>query len=149
MEVGRGNVATVVVTRGTLKQGDFLYAGGAFCRVKSRFVHTNKTLKNVIPGSPVDIIGWDESPNSGDQFVAVKNQKEAKAKAEADAAAMVEEMMGGLEEDMEETAEEPAEEAVAETEEVEAPEGEEATEEATEEHAEADHSEEDHSEEAH
>ena len=82
MEVGRGNVATVVVTRGTLKQGDFLYAGGAFCRVKSMFDHTNKVLKNVIPGSPVDIIGCDESPNSGDQFVAVKSQKEAKAKAE-------------------------------------------------------------------
>ena len=82
MEVGRGNVATVVVTRCTLKQGDFLYAGGAFCRVKSMFDHTNKVLKNVIPGSPVDIIGWDESPNSGDQFVAVKSQKEAKAKAE-------------------------------------------------------------------
>ena len=82
MEVGRGNVATVVVTRGTVKQGDFLYAGGAFCRVKSMFDHTNKVLKNVIPGSPVDIIGWDESPNSGDQFVAVKSQKEAKAKAE-------------------------------------------------------------------
>jgi translation initiation factor IF-2 len=82
MEVGRGNVATVVVTRGTLKQGDFLYAGAAFCRVKSMFDHTNKVLKNVIPGSPVDIIGWDESPNSGDQFVAVKSQKEAKAKAE-------------------------------------------------------------------
>ena len=82
MEVGRGNVATVVVTRGTLKQGDFLYAGGAFCRVKSMFDHTNKVLNNVIPGSPVDIIGWDESPNSGDQFVAVKNQKEAKSKAD-------------------------------------------------------------------
>ncbi|MGI9572392.1 MAG: translation initiation factor IF-2, partial [Candidatus Actinomarinaceae bacterium] len=82
METGRGNVATVVVTRGTLKQGDFLYAGGAFCRVKSMFDHTNKILKNVIPGSPVDIIGWDESPNSGDQFVAVKNQKDAKSKAE-------------------------------------------------------------------
>ena len=82
MEVGRGNVATVVVTRGTLKQGDFLYAGGAFCRVKSMFDLTNKVLNNVIPGSPVDIIGWDESPNSGDQFVAVKNQKEAKSKAD-------------------------------------------------------------------
>ena len=82
MEVGRGNVATVVVTRGTLKQGDFLYAGGAFCRIKSMFDHTNKILKKVIPGSPVDIIGWDESPNSGDQFVVVKNQKEAKSKAE-------------------------------------------------------------------
>ena len=82
MEVGRGNVATVIVTRGTLKQGDFLYAGHAFCRVKSMFDHNNKTVKSVEPGSPIDIIGWDESPTAGDQFVSVKNQKEAKAKAE-------------------------------------------------------------------
>ena len=82
MEVGRGNVATVIVTRGTLKQGDFLYAGQAFCRVKSMFDHKNKTVKSVEPGSPIDIIGWDESPTAGDQFVSVKNQKEAKAKAE-------------------------------------------------------------------
>ena len=82
MEVGRGNVATVIVTRGTLKQGDFLYAGQAFCRVKSMFDHNNKTVKSIEPGSPIDIIGWDESPTAGDQFVAVKNQKEAKAKAE-------------------------------------------------------------------
>ena len=82
MEVGRGNVATVIVTRGTLKQGDFLYAGQAFCRVKSMFDHNNKTHKVVEPGSPIDIIGWDESPTAGDQFVAVKNQKEAKSKAE-------------------------------------------------------------------
>ena len=82
MEVGRGNVATVIVTRGTLKQGDFLYAGQAFCRVKSMFDHNNKTVKSVEPGSPIDIIGWDETPTAGDQFVSVKNQKEAKAKAE-------------------------------------------------------------------
>jgi translation initiation factor IF-2 len=82
MEVGKGNVATVIVTRGTLKQGDFLYAGQAFCRIKSMFDHNNKVQKTVEPGSPIDIIGWDESPTAGDQFVAVKNQKEAKSKAE-------------------------------------------------------------------
>ena len=82
MEVGKGNVATVIVTRGTLKQGDFLYAGQAFCRVKSMFDHNNKIQKIVVPGSPVDLIGWDESPTAGDQFVAVKNQKLAKSKAE-------------------------------------------------------------------
>ncbi len=82
MEVGKGNVATVIVTRGTLNQGDFLYAGQAFCRIKSMFDHNNKVQKTVEPGSPIDIIGWDESPTAGDQFVAVKNQKEAKSKAE-------------------------------------------------------------------
>ena len=82
MEVGRGNVATVIVKRGTLKQGDFLYAGQAFCRVKSMFDHTNTQKKTVEPGTPIDLIGWDESPIAGDQFVVVKNQKLAKAKAE-------------------------------------------------------------------
>ena len=82
MEVGRGNVATVIVTRGTLKQGDFLYAGHAFCRVKSMFDHNNKTHKSIVPGSPIDIIGWDESPTAGDQFIVEKNQKIAKSKAE-------------------------------------------------------------------
>ena len=82
MEVGKGNVATVIVTRGTLKQGDFLYAGSAFCRVKSMFDHSNKILKTVIPGTPVDIMGWDKSPTAGDQFISVKSQKEAKTIAD-------------------------------------------------------------------
>ena len=82
MEVGKGNVATIIVKRGTLKSGDFIYAGSAFCRVKSVFDHNGKTLKSVTPGSPADIIGWDESPIAGDQFVAAKNQKIAKSKAE-------------------------------------------------------------------
>jgi len=82
MEVGKGNVATVIVTRGTLKQGDFLYAGSSFCRVKSMFDHTNKVLKTAIPGTPVDIMGWDNSPTAGDQFIAIKSQKEAKTIAD-------------------------------------------------------------------
>ena len=82
MEVGKGNVATVIVKRGTLKAGDFIYAGGAFCRVKSLFDHNGVTLKSVPPGSPADVIGWDTSPIAGDQFVAAKNQKTAKNKAE-------------------------------------------------------------------
>ena len=82
MEVGKGNVATVIVKRGTLKAGDFIYAGGAFCRVKSLFDHNGVTLKSVPPGSPADIIGWDTSPIAGDQFASAKNQKTAKNKAE-------------------------------------------------------------------
>ena len=82
MEVGKGNVATVIVTRGTLNQGDFLYAGGAFCRIKSMFDHSNKIMKVATPGTPVDIMGWDNSPTAGDQFISVKSQKEAKSLAE-------------------------------------------------------------------
>ena len=82
MEIGKGNVATVIVTRGTLNQGDFLYAGGAFCRIKSMFDHSNKIMKVATPGTPVDIMGWDNSPTAGDQFISVKSQKEAKSLAE-------------------------------------------------------------------
>ena len=82
MEVGKGNVATVIVTRGTLNQGDYLYAGSSFCRVKSMFDHSNKIMKEATPGTPVDIMGWDNSPTAGDQFISVKSQKEAKAVAE-------------------------------------------------------------------
>ena len=82
MEVGKGNVATVIVTRGTLNQGDYLYAGSTFCRVKSMFNHSNKIMKEATPGTPVDIMGWDNSPTAGDQFISVESQKEAKAIAE-------------------------------------------------------------------
>ena len=82
MEVGKGNVATVIVTRGTLNQGDYLYAGSSFCRVKSMFNHSNIIMKEATPGTPVDIMGWDNSPTAGDQFISVKSQKEAKAVAE-------------------------------------------------------------------
>ena len=82
MEVGKGNVSTVIVTRGTLNQGDYLYAGSSFCRVKSMFNHSNKIMKEATPGTPVDIMGWDNSPTAGDQFISVKSQKEAKAVAE-------------------------------------------------------------------
>ncbi len=82
MEIGKGNVSTVIVTRGTLNQGDFLYAGSSFCRVKSMFDHSNKIIKEATPGTPVDIMGWDNSPTAGDQFISVKSQKEAKTVAE-------------------------------------------------------------------
>ena len=82
MEIGKGNVATVIVTRGTLKNGAFLYAGSSFCRVKSMFDHSNKIIKEAAPGTPVDIMGWENSPTAGDQFISVKSQKEAKAIAD-------------------------------------------------------------------
>ena len=82
MEVGKGNVSTVIVTRGTLNQGDFLYSGSSFCRVKSMFDQSNKVMKTATPGTPVDIMGWDNSPTAGDQFISIKSQKEAKAIAD-------------------------------------------------------------------
>ena len=85
IEIGKGPVATGIVTRGTLNLGDTLYAGGTSCRVRGLFAHNSKKIENVSPGCPVEIMGWDETPESGDQFVVVKNLKQAKSKASKNA----------------------------------------------------------------
>ena len=94
--VGKGPVSTGIVTRGTLKQGDSLYAGGASCRARGLFLHNEKKLKEASPGMPVEIMGWDEAPEAGDQFVVVKNYKEAKSKASSNASLIKELDSSGL-----------------------------------------------------
>ena len=94
--VGKGPVSTGIVTRGTLKQGDSLYAGGASCRARGLFLHNEEKLKEASPGMPVEIMGWDEAPEAGDQFVVVKNYKEAKSKASSNASLIKELDSSGL-----------------------------------------------------
>ena len=94
--VGKGPVSTGIVTRGTLKQGDSLYAGGASCRARGLFLHNEKKLKEASPGMPVEIMGWDEAPEAGDQFVVAKNYKEAKSKASSNASLIKELDSSGL-----------------------------------------------------
>jgi len=81
IEVGKGPVATVIVTRGILNKGDTLFAGTTSCRVKGLFSHDGSVLDNISPGCPVEIMGWDEAPDAGDQFVVEKNNKIAKDQA--------------------------------------------------------------------
>ena len=94
--VGKGPVSTGIVTRGTLKQGDSLYAGGTSCRARGLFTHNEIKLKEATPGMPVEIMGWDEAPEAGDQFVVVKNYKEAKNKASNNASLIRELESSGL-----------------------------------------------------
>ena len=94
--VGKGPVSTGIVTRGTLKQGDSLYAGGTSCRARGLFTHNEIKLQEATPGMPVEIMGWDEAPEAGDQFVVVKNYKEAKNKASNNASLVRELESSGL-----------------------------------------------------
>jgi len=86
IEVGKGPVATGIVTRGILNLGNTLYAGSASCRARGLFSHNSSNIDKVSPGCPVEIMGWDAPPESGDQFVVVKNLKKAKSKASENAA---------------------------------------------------------------
>jgi translation initiation factor IF-2 len=82
LEVGRGPVATVIVQRGTLKQGDAIVAGGVAGRVRAMFDDQEKKLKKAGPSTPVVIMGWDDIPTAGDMFEAVKNDRVARKLAQ-------------------------------------------------------------------
>ncbi len=82
LERGRGPVATVIVQRGTLKQGDAFVAGPVAGRVRAMTDDTGARLKQAGPSTPVQIMGWEDVPAAGDFFEVVKNEKEARAIAQ-------------------------------------------------------------------
>ncbi|MCR5183845.1 MAG: translation initiation factor IF-2 [Opitutales bacterium] len=88
MEQGRGPTATVIVQRGTLKQGDALVCGQFSCRVRAIFDEYNKPLKSIAPGCPGRVMGWSGVPSAGAIFTGVKNPREAERIAEENALAL-------------------------------------------------------------
>lgn len=95
IEEGRGATASVIVERGTLKRGDALLCGEAYCKVKSLMDDKGGVLKKAPPATPVKVIGWSEVPASGSSFSTLKNEKAAKkAAAEATTKRKLEESAG-------------------------------------------------------
>jgi len=82
VEVGRGPLATVIVHRGTLRTGDALLCGPHWCKVRAMFDDQGKNIKEAGPATPVRVIGWSGTPDSGATFRAVKNTREAEKLAE-------------------------------------------------------------------
>jgi len=82
IEVGRGPLSTVIVQRGTLKIGDALICGAHWCKVRAMFDDKGANLKEATPATPVRVIGWSGTPESGAVFTAVKNTREAENLAE-------------------------------------------------------------------
>jgi len=82
IEVGRGPLATVIVQRGTLKIGDSLICGASWAKVRAMFDDQGRNIKEAPPGTPVRVIGWSGTPDSGATFRAVKNTREAENLAE-------------------------------------------------------------------
>ncbi len=83
VEQGRGATASVIVERGTLKIGDALLCGEAYCRVKTMTDADGNTLKSAPPATPVKVTGWSGVPASGTKFTTEKNEKTAKRAAES------------------------------------------------------------------
>ena len=74
----RGSVATFLVQNGTLNVGDLVVSGNAIGKVKSIINSDGNKIKSALPSAAVEILGLNLVPNAGDQFMVVKNEKQAR-----------------------------------------------------------------------
>ena len=79
VDQGRGVVATVVVQKGTLHQGDPYVAGIYSGRVRAMFDDKGKRIQEAGPSTPVEVLGMEEMPNAGDPFQVTESEKDARA----------------------------------------------------------------------
>ncbi|MCZ2812690.1 MULTISPECIES: translation initiation factor IF-2 [unclassified Modestobacter] len=78
LDKGRGPVATVLVQRGTLRQGDSIVAGDAYGRVRSLLDEHGNKLKEALPARPVQVVGLTSVPRAGDTFLVVEEDRIAR-----------------------------------------------------------------------
>ena len=78
LDRGRGYVTTLLVESGTLKIGDVILAGSQFGKVKAMFDHRGKRMKEIPPATPVQMLGLDGAPQSGDKFNVMETDREAR-----------------------------------------------------------------------
>jgi len=79
VDQGRGVVSTVVVQRGTLRQGDPFVAGIYSGRVRAMFDDRGRRITEAGPSTPVEVLGMEEMPNAGDPFQVTESEKDARA----------------------------------------------------------------------
>ena len=82
LDRGRGSVATVLVTRGTLRVGDALVAGMSFGKVRAMLDHKGRPVKQATPSYPVEILGLQSVPMAGDEFRVFPEERDARALAD-------------------------------------------------------------------
>ena len=82
LDKGRGPVATVLIKRGTLQQGDATLAGTAWGRVRAMLDERGNNVEEARPGQPVQVLGWQSVPDAGDEFRALEDEREARSIAQ-------------------------------------------------------------------
>ena len=82
LDRGRGPVATVLVQKGTLHQGDIVVAGAEWGRVRAMLDDKGRQLKDAPPSLPVEILGLSGVPAAGENFIAVENEARAREVSE-------------------------------------------------------------------
>jgi len=82
IDVGRGPVATIIVTTGTLKKGDFFVSGLKWGKVRAIINDKGKNINKASPSTPVEILGINGAAKAGDDFIVLDSEKEAKTLSE-------------------------------------------------------------------
>ena len=78
LDTGRGPVATVIVENGTLRVGDPIVAGSAWGRVRALIDDKGDAIKEALPSTPVQVLGWSDVPSAGDEFRVTDADKTAR-----------------------------------------------------------------------
>lgn len=78
LDKGRGYVATVLVSNGTIKMGDIVLAGTNYGKVKAMFNERNQRIQQAGPSEPVLILGLNGAPTAGDVFHVIETEQEAR-----------------------------------------------------------------------
>jgi len=82
LDKGRGAVATLIVQKGTLKVGQPVICGGAWCKVRSMTDEAGHQVKSAGPSHPILVTGWSKVPAAGDEFRVAADDREAKRVAQ-------------------------------------------------------------------
>jgi translation initiation factor IF-2 len=82
LDKGRGPVATVLISRGTLKIGDIVVAGSEWGRVRLLANERGESVKTAGPSTPIEVLGLSAAPEAGDEMVVVENEARAREVAE-------------------------------------------------------------------
>ena len=82
IDIGRGPVATIIVTTGTLKKGEFFVSGLRWGKIRAIIDDKGKNINEAPPSTPVEILGINGAAKAGDDFIVVENEKEAKTLSE-------------------------------------------------------------------
>ena len=83
IDIGRGPIANVIITAGTLKRGDFFVSGLKWGKVRAIINDLGESIELAEPATPIEIIGINGAAKSGDDFIVLHNEKEAKSLCEA------------------------------------------------------------------
>ena len=82
IDVGRGPVANIIVTTGTLKKGDFFVSGLKWGKIRAIINDKSQNINEALPSTPVEILGINGAAKAGDDFIVLDTEKEAKSLSE-------------------------------------------------------------------